>query len=101
MLYFQFIHLIIGQGNIFLDSEFHCQITDFGLTRHSEATTTQSTAAVAYRFAAPELFGLCLSCNQPDCDGCGGSSGRKTMQTDVYAFGCLYYAVRLLHPRQN
>lgn len=96
ILYFPilFTNLFVNQGNILLDSEFHCQITDFGLTRHVEATTTQSTVALAYHFAAPELFGMCFSCGQPRCYGCGASSRRKTMQTDVYAFGCLYYAVR-------
>ena len=86
------------QGNVLLDSEFHCQITDFGSTRHSEATVTRSTTALVSNYAAPEFFGMCTTCCQFDCDGCHDSQDEqhrtKTMETDVYAFGCLYYAVR-------
>ena len=48
-------------------------------------------------FAAPELFGICEKCGQQDCDGCqeehGPLQGKNTIMSDVYAFGCLYYAV--------
>ena len=48
-------------------------------------------------FAAPELFGMCNNCAEPACHGCGQGDhvqkGGKTMKTDVYAFGCLYYTV--------
>jgi len=44
-------------------------------------------------FVAPELLGMCTTCGLFDCDVCQGV--RKTMETDVYAFGCLYYAVRM------
>ena len=90
--------LVMYQGNVLLDSEFHCQVTDFGLTRHFDATVMQSTKTFAPNFAAPELFGMCSECCQLMCEGCGGGHDahkRKTMETDVYAFGCLYYAVRL------
>jgi hypothetical protein len=52
-------------------------------------------------FAAPELFSLCDECGQYGCNGhcedhdCSFPPGKKTMQTDVYAFGCLYYAVSM------
>ena len=81
-----------------LDSEFHCQITDFGSTRHSEVTVTRSTTALLFNYAAPELFGMCTTCRQFDCNGSHDGQDEqhrtKTMETDVYAFGCLYYAVR-------
>ena len=39
---------------------------------------------------------MCTTCGLFDCDGCRGEEKRrKTMETDVYAFGCLYYAVRM------
>ena len=49
-------------------------------------------------YAAPELFGACSECNTPQCTERHGrlEVGGKTMETDVYAFGCLYYAVSLL-----
>ena len=86
------------KGNVLLDSKFHCQITDFGLTRHVEATVAMSTRAFLPNFAAPELFGMCTECCQQDCEGCtlgdDAQHRSKTTKTDVYAFGCLYYAVR-------
>ncbi|KAF8344811.1 kinase-like domain-containing protein [Amanita rubescens] len=90
------VYHIIHQRNVLLNSEFHCQITDFGSTRHFEATVTRSTTAFAMNFVAPELFGMCTTCGLFDCDGCQGDQAaqkrRKTMETDVYSFGCLYYA---------
>ena len=59
-------------------------------------TVTHSTAIVSLNFAAPELFGMCSNCGQGRCGGCSEDSARKrakTRQTDVYAFGCLYYQV--------
>ncbi|KAF8332137.1 kinase-like domain-containing protein [Amanita rubescens] len=91
------IHGDLHGGNVLLDSRFHCQITDFGSTRHFEATVTRSTKALSLNFAAPELFGLCIECGQTDCDGCYEGHEKqhsaKTMETDIYAFGCLYYAI--------
>ncbi len=69
------------QENILLDSTFQCQISGFGLTRHSTVTTSS-----ILNFAAPELFVRSDKCDQPDLD-------MRTVQTDVYAFGCLYYTV--------
>ena len=62
-----------------LDANFQVQIADFGLTRLSEATATGSRA-LHRNFAAPELF-------ESD-DG-----AVKTQESDLYAFGCLYYEV--------
>ena len=80
-----------------LDSEFHCQITDFGSTRHCDVTVTRSTTTLSFNFAAPELIGMCATCGELDCDESHNDEDEqhkiKTMKTDVYAFGCLYYAV--------
>ena len=94
----QSVHRSVCQGNVLLDSTLHCQIADFGSTRHAETTITQSTTAVSVHFAAPELFGMCTKCCEPDCEGHEEGDIQehrsKTKETDVYAFGCLYYAVR-------
>ena len=91
-------HYIVHQGNVLIDSTFHCQITDFGSTRHAETAVTQSTTAISVHFAAPELFGMCTNCCRPNCDGCHAGHRKehtsKTKETDVYAFSSLYYAVR-------
>ena len=84
---------IIFQANVLLDSEFHCHITDFGLTRQFESTIAQSTTAISINYAAPELLGMCPTCCMFECNGCSGQGKGKTMQTDVYAYGCVYYAV--------
>ena len=60
------------QRNVLLDPEFHCQITDFELTRHSEATVTRSTTTLTLNFAAPKLFGVCANCGLLVCNGCQG-----------------------------
>ena len=47
-------------------------------------------------FTAPELFVKSDKHDQSDLDTLyehDDMRDRKTMQTDVYAFGCLYYAV--------
>jgi serine/threonine protein kinase len=82
---------------VLLDSEFHCQITDFGSTRHCDVTVRRSTTTLSFNFAAPELIGMCATCGGLDCDEPHNDEDEqhkiKTMKTDVYAFGCLYYAV--------
>ncbi|KAF8696555.1 hypothetical protein AX14_001521 [Amanita brunnescens Koide BX004] len=88
------VHGDLKGENVLLDSSFHCQIADFGLTRHSDATVTGTSAFSVY-FAAPELFGKC-TCLRPDCEGCDGDhemQRKRTMATDVFAFSCLYYAI--------
>ena len=59
---------------------------------HSDTTTLS-----VLNFTPPELFTLCDKCHILDCDGCNGNQEvkRGTTQVDVYAFGCLHYAVSL------
>ncbi|KAF8351810.1 kinase-like domain-containing protein [Amanita rubescens] len=89
------VHGDLSAADVLLDSEFHCRITDFGLTRHIESTLSPSIAAISVNYAAPELVGMCTLCYQTQCDGsgCPGENKGKTTQTDVYAFGCIYYTV--------
>lgn len=74
-----------SQANVLLDDECHAQIAGFCLTRLSEDPDTQ-TSALHYNFAAPELFG---SFREND----DAEPMVKTYESDVYAFGCLYYEV--------
>ena len=84
-----------------MDSNLRCKITDFGLTRLSDATETRSNAAFSTNFAAPELFGACDKCGQDECESCSDDeivngntkSTKRTLETDVYSFGRLYYQV--------
>ena len=83
-----------------MDSNFHAQIADFGLTRHSETTITR-TGSLHYNFAAPELFGFVEGDTVGDEDE---QMMGKTQRSDIYAFGCLYYEVRphsLTHPEND
>lgn len=82
--------IILCQDNLFLDDNFHVQIADFGLTRHSESTVTQS-GTLHYNFAAPELFDY--SEDDVSDSGDDAQSMAKTQKSDIYAFGCLYYEV--------
>ena len=68
----------LSQDNILLDAELEVKITDFGLTRR----TALGTGALRHNFAAPELF----ACDSED-------STTRTHESDIYAFGCLYYEV--------
>ena len=76
------------QDNVLLDDNFHVQIADFGLTRHSDSSVTQSGAALQYNSAAPELFE-----DHPSGDAGDAQSLEKAQKADIYAFGCLYYEV--------
>lgn len=70
-----------------MDDNLHVQIADFGLTRLSEATNTQSGAKHA-NFSGPELFGIFEDADDPSAE-----NPTRTQVSDVYAFGCLYYEV--------
>ena len=76
-----------------MDEHFHAQIADFGLTRHSESTVTQS-GALHYNFAAPELLGNWDEEEDVTESDDDGQLTARTQKSDVYAFGCLYYEVR-------
>ncbi|KAF8335238.1 hypothetical protein F5887DRAFT_614117 [Amanita rubescens] len=65
------VHGDIKGDNVLLDSQLHCKIVDFGLTRHSDATATE-TLAYTPHYAAPELFRKCSKCNKLQCNGCRG-----------------------------
>lgn len=82
--------ILLCQDNIFLDDDFHVQIADFGLTRHSESTVTQS-GTLHYNFAAPELFEYSEDDVSDSADD--AQLMTKTQKSDTYAFGCLYYEV--------
>ena len=71
-----------------LDDNLHIQITNFGLTRLSNTTGTES-GAKRLNFSAPELFG-----RLEDADPSSANEPARTQMSDVYAFGCLYYEVR-------
>ncbi|KAF8624171.1 hypothetical protein AX14_011819 [Amanita brunnescens Koide BX004] len=90
------VHGDIKGDNILLDSNFRCKIADFGFTRRSDAIAT-ATQGCTPHYAAPGLFGKCSVCNQRQYNGCHGKRGvqKKPMESDVYAFGCLYCAVSL------
>ncbi|KAK2463329.1 hypothetical protein APHAL10511_004640 [Amanita phalloides] len=90
------VHGDLRGDNILVGSGPCCQIADFGLTRHVDATVTRSQSEMSINFAAPELFGACNLCGMADCE-CREDGDecrrKKTMATDIYAFGCLYYAI--------
>ena len=85
----------VYQENILLDSTFRCQMSGFELAQHSAPSTSSML-----NFVAPELFIRSDKCDHLHLDMCyehHNMRERKTMQTDVYAFGCLYYAVSIYY----
>ncbi|KAF8328471.1 kinase-like domain-containing protein [Amanita rubescens] len=89
------VHGDLRGANILLDANFHVQIADFGLTRHVEATVTQS-GALHYNFAAPELLGDLDELEDEDVSESDdyGQFTTRTQKSDIYAFGCLYYEIQ-------
>ncbi|KAF8351824.1 kinase-like domain-containing protein, partial [Amanita rubescens] len=83
------VHCDLRGENIFLDSNLQCKIADTGLTQYTNTIITLSGSDYNFNYAAPELF-LAYPESHEDHDTRGG---RKTVKTDVYAFGCLYYAI--------
>lgn len=77
-----------------MDANLHVQIADFGLTRLSEATATQS-GALHFHFAAPELFGY-FEDDDSNADY-NEQQMARTHKSDVYAFARLYYEVSGKH----
>ena len=72
----------------------HCRIAaNVGVVQYSNDIVTLSATAFLSNYAAPELFVMQFEDEERlnDHEVRGGS---KTVQTDVYAFGSLYYAVR-------
>ena len=74
------------QVNVLLDANLHVQITGFGLAGMISEAKNIRPGALHSNFAAPELF----------CDDSekGSNVPIRTQESDVYAFGCLYYEVR-------
>lgn len=68
-----------------MDADLHVQISDFGLTQRSEQLGAQH-----YSFLAPELFKF--------SDAEVYDSDSATQESDIYAFGSLYYEVRNHQP---
>jgi len=89
------VHGDLKGDNVLLDSDLHCRIVfDLESTRHSDTTATGGTAFASH--FAPELFGNCAKCGGANCTESlpgHGTQREKTMETDVYAFGCLYYSI--------
>ena len=73
-----------------MDANLHVQIADFGLTRSSESTADQS-GALYHKFVDPGTSGALTKGRFPIYDG----APPRTKDSDVYAFGCLYYEVRI------
>lgn len=78
------------QSNILIHDDGSACLCDFGLSRVLEEsavthTITFTTAAAGtLRWTAPELLGF-------------DASTRKSVQTDVYAFGCVALEVSLIY----
>ncbi|PFH49089.1 hypothetical protein AMATHDRAFT_5234 [Amanita thiersii Skay4041] len=79
------VHGDLRGNNVVLDDDFHVRIMDFGLTRLSDATGTV-TDAFSFHFTAPELF-------DDDMDDEQLMRVKRTEQSDVYSFACLYYEI--------
>jgi serine/threonine protein kinase len=69
------IHCDVKPGNIMVDEGGAVYLTDFGISRHAESTTTTLASAGTAAYLAPEQ--------------CRGES--VSAQTDVYALGVMFY----------
>jgi len=89
------VHGDLRGENILLDANFHCQIADIGLTQNSDAIITLSASGFLFNYAAPELFVTQSESDSDDVpyEGHDLHKGSKTVKTDIYAYGCLYYAI--------
>jgi len=87
------VHGNLCGETILLSPDLDCKIADFGLTRYI-AVDKKVDFSPHPNFTAPELFGMCATCTRQECNGCsqGDMNCIRTMRTDVYAFGCLYFA---------
>ena len=70
-----------------MDDKFHPQIYDFGLARSVEATVT-GPVALHHNYAAPKLF-VYTDDDTPYSENLTA----RTQESDIYAFGSLYYEV--------
>ncbi|KAF8631104.1 hypothetical protein AX17_005149 [Amanita inopinata Kibby_2008] len=82
------VHGDLRGENILLDSDLRARITDFGLTRLSDATATK-LFAWSPNFSAPEILFELFDELDDDCS----ESIIRTEKMDVFAFACLYYQV--------
>ncbi|KAF8351827.1 kinase-like domain-containing protein [Amanita rubescens] len=86
------VHGDLRGENVLLGDNLQCQLADTGLTQNSDAIVTLSASAFLFNYAAPELF-VMQSEGDVHHEDRDAQKGGKTTKTDVYAFGCLYYAI--------
>jgi serine/threonine protein kinase len=80
---------LVFQANILIDGKGVAMLADFGLAEFSDAIATSGSSRAWYgsiRYMAPELL---------DPTMIGRAKPKKTFATDVYAFACVCYEVRL------